>query len=37
MSDFRLYKKIYEQPILIKKPSLKPAISLLRKVLEIDL
>lgn len=36
MSDFNLYKRIYEQPILIKEPSLNPAISLLRKVLEID-
>ena len=30
-----LYKKIYEEPILSKKPSLAPALKLIRKVLEI--
>ena len=30
-----LYKKIYEEPILSKKPSLAPALKLIRKVLDI--
>ena len=33
-NDFYLFKKIYEQPILLKKPSLKEVIELFRKVLK---
>jgi hypothetical protein len=33
--DTSLFRKMYEQPILLKKPNLKDAVNLIRKVLEI--
>ena len=34
-NNSRVFRRIYEQPILLKKPDLKEAINLIRKVLEI--
>jgi hypothetical protein len=34
-NDTKLYKKIYEQPILLKKPNLDDVLDLIRRVLEV--
>ena len=36
-NDTKMYKKIYEQPILLKKPNLNAALNLIRNILEVKI